>query len=105
MVVAGELEVSTCSRVRQTLEELATNATVAHVVLDLRGVRFLDSAGLQTIVRADAAARRDGHNLALVKAPPSVHRVFVLSGLDTQMVIVDDPEELAPPGDRTKARR
>lgn len=97
----GDLDLATNGELERVLRDLQGKESIVHLVLDLRGLRFLDSTGLATIIRADAAARRDGFNMALIKAPPNVHRVFVLSGLDRHLVIVDEPDELVPPEGRS----
>jgi anti-anti-sigma factor len=68
-----------------------------HVVLDLRGLTSIDEAGVRTVLAADARSRQDGFNFAVVRGPTQVHRVFVLTPLGRHLVMVDDPEDLAPP--------
>ncbi len=68
-----------------------------HVILDLRGLTSIDEAGVRTVLAADARSRQDGFNFSVVRGPSSVHRVFVLTPLGKHLVMVDDPQELAPP--------
>jgi anti-sigma B factor antagonist len=64
------------------------------VVIDLRALEFVDSAGLRLIVRTQARAVQDGRELVLVRGGETVQRVFTLTGLDRELTMVDAP----PPG-------
>jgi anti-anti-sigma factor len=68
-----------------------------HVVLDLRGLTAIDDAGVRTVLAADARSRQDGFNFAVVRGPSPVQRLFVLTPFGKHLVMVDDPEDLAPP--------
>jgi anti-sigma B factor antagonist len=92
----GELDLATVDEVSVALQALVT--TNRSVVVDLRGLRFLDSSGLRLIVETDALARQDGFNFTLVRGPTTVQRLFVLTGLDDHLVFVDAPEDLTPGG-------
>jgi anti-anti-sigma factor len=67
------------------------------VMLDLRELRLIDSTALRLILEIDAMARQDGFNLALVRGPETVQRIFVITGMEDRLVFVDAPEDLAPP--------
>jgi stage II sporulation protein AA (anti-sigma F factor antagonist) len=52
------------------------------VVLDLTGVAFMDSTGLNLLVRAARDARRDGWSFALdPQLPDGVARLFDLTSM------------------------
>ena len=76
----GELDLTTVTAVDEQVAELRA-AGFAHVVLDLRGITFMDTTGLQLILALDNAARADGLHLSLVQGPPAVERVFDLCGV------------------------
>jgi anti-anti-sigma factor len=75
----GEVDIDTVDRIREQLEN-ATATGARHVVLDLRGVSFLDSTGLRLVLAADAASREQGWEFGLIGGPPDVQRVFDLTG-------------------------
>src|SRR3954454_15688320 len=58
------------------------------IVLDLRGLRFLDSCGLARLLAARRRARRAGHRLLLVRGPAAVQRVFALTGVGESVEVV-----------------
>lgn len=64
------------------------------VVLDLRGLRFLDSTGIALTVRADARARESGRRLVVVPGPPAVQKPFELAKLESILEFCDDCDEL-----------
>jgi anti-anti-sigma factor len=64
---------------------------VRTLVLDLRGVRFLDSAGLARIIAADRRAAREGRRFAIVRGCRAVERLFALTAISRQLEMVSDP--------------
>jgi anti-anti-sigma factor len=91
--VAGELDISTTPRLRQTLRACLLQAR--RVVLDLHEVEFIDSSGVHAIVDAGVRARQEGRRLVLVRVPAHVHRVFALSESLHEVEIGANPVELA----------
>jgi len=51
------------------------------IVVDLRGLHFMDSTGLTLVTRWNNESRRDGFQLALVPGEERVMRLFELTGL------------------------
>lgn len=80
VVPVGELDVATADELATKLYELR-EVGFQRIVLDLRELEFLGSAGLQLLVVEDGLARRDGHELTLIAGPPAVQRVIEMCGL------------------------
>jgi anti-sigma B factor antagonist len=80
--VFGELDFAVAAQVAAAVRELL-DAGFARVVIDLRGLRFLDSAGVHTLLSAQRSADRRGSAVSLVRGPPEVHRVFELTGTES----------------------
>jgi anti-sigma B factor antagonist len=76
--VAGELDLATAPHLEQTLGQPQLQARL--VVLDLRELAFIDSAGVHAMVNATTRARLQGRRLVLLRGPPNVDRVFTLAG-------------------------
>jgi anti-anti-sigma factor len=90
--VAGELDLATVSRLRHTLGEAQSNARL--VVLDLRELTFMDSAGIHAILDAATDARQAAGRLILVRGPAPVDRILTLTGACEKVEIFDlDPAE------------
>jgi anti-anti-sigma factor len=71
---------ATAGAVDQELRQLRQTG-VGHIVLDLRGLTFMDSSGLHLIARWTNEASRDGFKLELEPGPPMVQRIFDLAAV------------------------
>ena len=69
-------------------------AAPGRVLLDLRELDFLDTAGLSRLVALRRRCRRAGRRLVLVRGSRSVQQLFALMSLDEQFELVSDPSEL-----------
>ncbi len=88
--LAGELDISTAEHLERVLAELGSTNGPRWIVIDLRGLQFMDSTGLRLLVTADLQLRADGRELRLVAGPEPVHRVFRLALLEDRLTFVDD---------------
>jgi anti-anti-sigma factor len=94
----GELDLSTVSQVTDVLAGLSPRADgLRHIVLDLRGLTFMDSTGLHALMAQSESARSDRYNFAVVRGSDSIERLLKLSGVAELLVLVDDPDDLVPP--------
>jgi anti-anti-sigma factor len=82
----GEIDMATVGRVDDALE-CGEDRPV--VVLDLRGVTFMDSAGLGLVVRHRLRADRYGFEFRVVPGPREVQRLFEMTGLQERLIWVD----------------
>jgi anti-sigma B factor antagonist len=104
VALRGELDLVTVSKVAEVIDALELDADgVRHVVLDLRGLTFMDLVGLRELLRQNEYARAHRHNLAVVRGTDAIQRVLELTGVEGQLVLVDDPEDLVPPPSPTDA--
>lgn len=87
VVPTGELDIAAVDAVRTVL---AGRGPGEDVTIDLRGVEFLDTSGIQVVVEAWRNAREQAFELRVLRAPPRVHRVFEISGLDRVLPFADD---------------
>jgi anti-anti-sigma factor len=85
--VVGELDIVTAPRLEQML--CSAELCARRLVLDLRGVAFIDCCGVHVIVNASIRARQSGRRLVVVRGRSSVDRVFVLSGTAAALEIID----------------
>jgi len=88
----------TVSKVAEVIDELEPQADgVRHLVLDLRGLTFMDSSGLHELVKQNEFARSNRHNLAVVRGSEAIDRLLEMTGVKDHLVLVDDPDDLVPP--------
>jgi anti-sigma B factor antagonist len=94
----GELDIATAPQVAKVLDGVAPDADgVRHVIVDLRKLTFMDARGIHELTRQNDYARQNRHNLAVVRGPKAVQRLFALTAVEETLVLVDDPDDLAPP--------
>lgn len=93
---SGELDLATAPLLDKTLREAQFDARV--VVLDLRKLDFMDSAGVHVIVDAAERARQEGRRLVVLRGPARVDRVFMLTGT-ADVLEISDRDPWQPPTD------
>ena len=85
----GELDLSGAAVVESELDRLAGEPGLATVILDLRGLEFMDSSGLRLVVVADMRAREAGRRFALVPGTEAVQRVFEITRMTEHLTFVE----------------
>ena len=94
IVATGELDLSGAAVLETEIDRLAAEPEVGTVVLDMRGLEFMDSSGLRLVVLADMKAREAGRRFALVRGGETVHRVFEITRMSDRLDFVSSPEEV-----------
>ena len=84
----GTLDLATGPVLEQQLAELRASG-FRHLIVDLRGLAFMDSTGLQLMLRWEAASRADGFAIGFVPGSPEVQRVFELTGVLDSISFID----------------
>jgi anti-anti-sigma factor len=91
IAVEGELDLATAPQLEREFGRVRELDGVEQVVVDLRNLAFLDSTGLEAIVKFDSQSRADGVEMVVVRGPRAVERLFAVMQLDQKLRIVDDP--------------
>lgn len=86
----GELDISEVEEVEQVLAS-AEAKRPEMLVIDLRGLDFMDSSGIRLVVEAELRARGAGRRLVVVRGSDAVHRVFTIALLDRRLEFVAHP--------------
>ncbi len=88
VVVEGELDLLTSPSLAGALDRGLSTAD--ELLLDLSGVRFIDSTGLQAILGALQACRSNGCVLLISsELPAQALRLFEITGVLSQLPLVD----------------
>ena len=81
ITLIGEMDLSNAGEVeRELLHAEATDARA--IVIDLAGLKFMDSTGIRLLICADARSRADSCRLSLTRPPAQVFRVLCIAGID-----------------------
>lgn len=91
--VSGELDLASSPALEEELERVA-QSDAQLVVVDLRGLEFMDSTGLSVLVRAHQRAEENGRRLGLINGSQQVQRLLTLTGVADRLTLTDVPEEL-----------
>lgn len=89
----GELDMASVPLLESEVE-LATLDDTASIVLDLRGLEFLDSTGLRAILLLDKRSTERGQAFALVRGSEQVQRLMSMTRVDEHLKIIATPEEI-----------
>jgi anti-sigma B factor antagonist len=81
VAVHGELDLNSAASLRDALIGAIDDNPGRHVVVDLEGVDFVDSAGLGVLLGGRERARRGDGGLVLVATGRSVVKALELTGL------------------------
>ena len=97
LTVAGQMDISCGDRFIACLRE-ARDSEPGLLVIDLRGVTFIDSTGLALLLKADGLARQNQFELQLVRSGAKiVQAVLEATGVEKFLPVVDELPE-RPPG-------
>jgi anti-anti-sigma factor len=86
----GELDLASAGRLEDALRAAEANGPEC-LVVDLRGLSFIDSSGLRLLLMAGERARKDDRRLVVVRGPSEVDRIFEITGADQQLELVSEP--------------
>ncbi len=87
IALAGELDFYTAGHVGPPLRELARSGH-RNLILDLCGLSFCDSAGIELFIRLHRRCRAEGMRLLLCDVPPLVVTSMRVLGADRDLRLV-----------------
>jgi anti-sigma B factor antagonist len=91
ITATGELDISTASALRQAIAGVIDGGS-RRVVVDLNGLRFMDSSGLNVFVGARRLLGVDG-SLRIATVRSHCRKVFAISGVDRLIPLFDSVPE------------
>lgn len=89
----GELDLASSPILERALE-VPEIADARLLVLDLDGLRFVDSTGLRIILLAHESARARGQEFAITPGSPQVQRLLKITSVAEHMRVIDSPDDL-----------
>ncbi len=81
MAPSGEVDLATAPTLRQGLERAESEA-LAGLVIDLRGVGFIDSTGIGELVGSHRRCRDQGRPLTFIVPQGTISKILRVTGMD-----------------------
>lgn len=94
LTVRGEIDIASSPQLKLALDTAIRESSGAFV-LDLCEVAFLDSSGLNLVLRARAMLAREARQLAIVCPPGPVRRVMEVACVDDLLFLYDSHADVA----------
>lgn len=95
MIAAGEIDLYTAPRLHSEIAAVIANAApAARVIVDMSGVEFCDSTGMNVLLSCLRQARERGGELELAAPRPAVMKILQVTGLDSVFTIGAAPATL-----------
>jgi anti-sigma B factor antagonist len=91
MSVAGEIDLYTAPRLHGELVTALAGDQPVRLVIDMSGVEFCDSTGMNVLLAAHRRAHEQGGDLELAAPRPGVRKILQVTGLESVFTVVDDP--------------
>lgn len=90
LTLRGELDLATAPELEAAALPVIRDG--GHVVIDLRGLGFIDSSGVRVLIAGHAAARLSGGQVTVVRAARDspVDRVIAIAGIADALDMVDE---------------
>jgi len=95
LALAGEADIVSSATLRGILEA-ETGKRPSLLIIEMSALRYMDSAALQAIVRANLALGADGGRLALVAPHDNVARVLQMTEVDQLVPVYASLAEAVP---------
>jgi anti-anti-sigma factor len=92
IAVAGEVDMLSAPAVQEAVVDVLHRRHPRRIEIDLRGVTFLDSAGIRTLLICHDDAQQENCLLTLVDPHPRVYRVLQITGLLGLFALTTEPD-------------
>lgn len=91
MSVHGEIDLYTVPRLQRELANVLASGEAVRLVVDLSGVDFCDSTGVNVLLAAHRQSREQGGDLELAAPRPAVRKILQVTGLEAVFTVTDNP--------------
>jgi anti-sigma B factor antagonist len=90
VIATGEIDLYTAPRLQSELAAVIAGAAPAsRVIVDMSGVDFCDSTGMNVLLSCLRQARQRGGELELAAPRPAVRKILAVTGLDAVFTVAD----------------
>jgi anti-sigma B factor antagonist len=92
VIASGEIDLYTAPRLHSELAAVvASAAPEPRVIIDLSGVEFCDSTGMNVLLSCFRQVQELGGELELAAPQPAVRKILQVTGLDSVFTVVNEP--------------
>jgi len=92
VIATGEIDLYTAPRLQSEIAAVIDSAAPAsRVIVDMSGVEFCDSTGMNVLLSCLRQARERGGELELAAPRPAVKKILRVTGLDAVFTVADFP--------------
>ena len=96
VTICGEIDLYTAPRLHSELAAVLVDGMPARVVIDMSGVEFCDSTGMNVLLSCLRRVRERGGELEIASPKPAVRKILQVTGLDSVFTLVDDANMSRP---------
>ena len=90
MTICGEIDLYTAPRLHSELGAVLVDGMPTRIVIDMSGVEFCDSTGMNVLLFCLRRVRERGGELEIASPKPAVRKILqVTVGLDSVFTLVD----------------
>jgi len=93
MSVQGEIDLYTVPRLQRALASVLAANDPVRLVVDMSGVDFCDSTGVNVLLAAHRQAREAGGDLELAAPRPAVRKILQVTGLEAVFTVIETPAQ------------
>src|SRR6202451_2561667 len=91
VTTAGEIDLYTAPKLQTDLAAIIDDAApAARIIIDMSGVEFCDSTGMNVLLSCLRHVRERGGELEIASPKPAVRKILQVTGLDSVFTLVDD---------------
>jgi anti-sigma B factor antagonist len=91
LTLSGEIDLYTAPRLQAELAAALAGHEPAWIVVDMSGVEFCDSTGMNVLLAARQHARERGGDLALAAPRAPVRKILQVTGLESVFTVQEHP--------------
>ena len=97
VIATGEIDLYTAPRLQSEIAAvIASAAPASRVIIDMSGVEFCDSTGMNVLLSCLRRVRERGGELEIASPKPAVRKILQVTGLDSVFTLVDDASRSRP---------
>jgi len=96
VTISGEIDLYTAPRLHSELGAVLADGMPTRVVIDMSGVEFCDSTGMNVLLSCLRRVRERGGELEIASPKPAVRKILQVTGLDSVFTLVDDANRSRP---------